>query len=81
MGVVLELLGQADFKTVPGFAFRATFEGCIEGFTLLQVLLATTVYGYILNNKSKGIIDLTIFIHDFLQKRRNLCSSEIFILK
>ena len=33
----------SDFKTVPGFAFRAIFDGCIEGFTLLKVLLATTV--------------------------------------
>ena len=27
----------------PGFAFRATFDGDIEGFTLLKVMLATTV--------------------------------------
>ena len=39
--------GQADFKTVPGFAIRATFEVDIEGFTLLKVLLATTVFGLI----------------------------------
>ena len=31
-------------KTVPGFEFRATFEGDIEGFRLLQVLVATTVF-------------------------------------
>ena len=43
VGGVLESSGQADFKTVPGFAFRAIFDGCIEGFTLLKVLLATTV--------------------------------------
>ena len=77
----MKFSGRAVFKTVPGFAFRATFEGCTEGFTLLKVLLATTVYGYILNNKSKGIPDLTRFNHDFLQKIRNLCSSEILILK
>ena len=28
---VLESSGQADFKTVPGFAFTAIFEGDIEG--------------------------------------------------
>ena len=42
---VLESSGQTVFKTVPGFAFRATFEGDIEGFRPLKVLLATTVYG------------------------------------
>ena len=31
-------------KTVPGFEFRATFKGDIEGFRLVQVLVATTVY-------------------------------------
>ena len=41
---VLKSLGQADFKTVPGFAFWAIFEGDIEGFTPLKVMLATTVY-------------------------------------
>ena len=40
---VLESSGWADFKTVPGFAFRAIFEGDIEGFTPLKVMLATTV--------------------------------------
>ena len=39
----MESSGWADFKTVPGFTFRATFEGDIEGFTLLKVMLATTV--------------------------------------
>ena len=39
----MESSGQAVFKTVPGFAFRATFEGDIEGFRPLKVLLATTV--------------------------------------
>jgi len=43
----LESSGQADFKTVPGFSFRAAFEGDIEGFTLLKVLLANTVYEFI----------------------------------
>ena len=36
----MECSGEADFKTVPGFEFRATFEGDIEGFRLLQVLVA-----------------------------------------
>ena len=40
---VLESSGQADFKTVPGFAFRATFEVDIEGFTPVKVVVATTV--------------------------------------
>ena len=31
VGGVLESSGRADFKTVPGFAFRATFEVDIEG--------------------------------------------------
>ena len=39
----LESSGQAVFKTIPGFAVRATFEGDIEGFGPLMVLLATTV--------------------------------------
>ena len=39
----MESSGRADFKTVPGFAFTAKFEGDIEGFTLVKVLLATTV--------------------------------------
>ena len=39
----MESSGQADLNTVLGFAFRATFDGDIEGFTLLKVLLATTV--------------------------------------
>ena len=39
----MESSGRAVFKTVPGFACRATFEGDIEGFRLLKVLLATTV--------------------------------------
>ena len=40
----MESLGRADFKTVPGFAFRATFEVDIEGFTPVKVVVATTVY-------------------------------------
>ena len=40
----MESSGQADFKTVPGFAFRKTFKVDIEGFTPLKVMLATTVY-------------------------------------
>ena len=39
----MESLGQADYKTVPGFEFRATFEGDIKGFTLVKVMVATTV--------------------------------------
>ena len=39
---VLESSEQADFKTI--LAFRATFEGDVEGFTLLKVMLANTVY-------------------------------------
>ena len=39
----MESLGRADFKTVPGFAFRATFEVDIEGFTPVKVVVATTV--------------------------------------
>ena len=35
-------------KTVPGFEFRATFEGDIEGFILVQVLVATTVFSNVL---------------------------------
>ena len=38
----MESSGRADFKTVPGFAFRATFEGDIKGFRPLKVLFATT---------------------------------------
>ena len=40
----MESSGRAVFKTVPGFAFRATFEGDIEGFRPVKVLVATTVY-------------------------------------
>ena len=40
----MESSGQAVFKTVPAFACRATFEGDIESFRPLKVLLATTVY-------------------------------------
>ena len=40
----MESSGRADFKTVPGFAFRATFEVDIEGFTPVKVVVATTVY-------------------------------------
>ena len=43
VGGVLESSGRADFKTVPGFAFRATFEVDIEGFTPVKVMVATTV--------------------------------------
>ena len=39
----MESSGRTVFKTVPGFACRATFEGDIEGFTPLKVLLATTL--------------------------------------
>ena len=41
----MESSGQAVFKTVPVFAFIATFNGDIEGFKPLKVLLATTVLG------------------------------------
>ena len=41
----MESSGRAVSKTVPGFEFRATFEGDIEGFRPLKVLVATTVYG------------------------------------
>ena len=40
----MESSGQAVFKTVPGFAFRATFEVDIEGFTPVKVMVATTVF-------------------------------------
>ena len=40
----MESSGRAESKTVPGFEFRATFEADIVGFTLMQVLVATTVY-------------------------------------
>ena len=43
VGGVLKSSGQAVFKTVPGFAFRATFEVDIEGFTPVKVMVATTV--------------------------------------
>ena len=43
----MESSGQAVFKTVPGFAYRATFEGDIDGFRPLKVLLATTVFTWI----------------------------------
>ena len=39
----MESSGRAVSKTVPGFEFRATFEGDIEGFRLVKVLVATTV--------------------------------------
>ena len=39
----MESSGRAVFKTVPGFAFRATFEVDIEGFTPVKVMVATTV--------------------------------------
>ena len=39
-----ESSGRADSKTVPGFAFRATFEVDIEGFTPVKVMVATTVW-------------------------------------
>ena len=39
----MESSGRAVFKTVPGFAFRATFEVDIEGFTPVKVMEATTV--------------------------------------
>ena len=44
VGGVLESSGQTVFKTVPGFAFRARFEGDIEGFRPLKVLLATMYF-------------------------------------
>ena len=34
---------QAVSKTVPGFAFCATFEGDIEGFRPLKVMVSSTV--------------------------------------
>ena len=40
----MESSGRAVSKTVPGFEFRATFEGDIEGFRLLIVLVAATVF-------------------------------------
>ena len=36
--------GRANFKTVPEFAFRATLEVDIEGFTPVKVMVATTVF-------------------------------------
>ena len=39
----MESSGRAVSKTVPGFEFRATFEGDIEGFRPVKVLVATTV--------------------------------------
>ena len=45
----MESSGRADFRTVPGFAFRATFDVDIEGLTLLKVLLASTILTLILN--------------------------------
>ena len=39
----MESSGQADFKTVLGFAFRAAFEVDIEGFTPVKVMVVTTV--------------------------------------
>ena len=41
----MESSGQAESKNVPEFEFWATFEGDIAGFTLMQVLVATTVCG------------------------------------
>ena len=52
VGGVLESSGRAVSKTVPGFEFRATFEGDIKGFRPLQVLVATTVCSPILWIKS-----------------------------
>ena len=43
----MESSGWAVFKTVPGFAFRATFEVDIEGFTPVKVVVATTASTYI----------------------------------
>ena len=57
----MESSGQADSKTVPGFAFRATFEGVIEGFTLLKVLLATTA----LNKSMLYLHKKNFFVFDF----------------
>ena len=45
----MESSGRAVFKTVPGFAFRAIFEGDIEGFTPVKVLVATTVFDLLFN--------------------------------
>ena len=39
----MESSGQAVSKTVPGFAFWATFEGDTEGFRPLKVMVASTV--------------------------------------
>ena len=39
----MESSGRAVSKTVPGFEFRATFEGDIEGFRPVKVMVATTV--------------------------------------
>ena len=39
----MESSGRAVSKTVPGFEGRATFEGDIEGFRPVKVLVATTV--------------------------------------
>ena len=46
----MESSGQAESKTVPEFAFLATFEGDIVGFTLVKVLVATTVYAVTTKN-------------------------------
>ena len=40
----MESSGRAESKTVPEFAFWATFEGDIAGFALVKVLVATTVF-------------------------------------
>ena len=44
VGGVLETSGWEVFNTVPGFALRATFEVDIEGFTLVKIMVATTVW-------------------------------------
>ena len=55
----MESSGRAVSKTVPGFEFRATFEGDIEGFRPVKVLVATTVF---LNVPYECVNELEIFI-------------------
>ena len=52
----MESSGRAVSKTVPGFEFRATFEGDIEGFIPLQVLVATTVLVSNLNKEATMLL-------------------------
>ena len=77
VGGVLESSGQADFKTVPGFAFRAKFEGDIEGFTLLKVLLATTVWNEISTSISPtDVMWVELKVESILALFRNICHPE-----